>query len=61
MASSIKKRGQKIVRKFSRVSSKAREESKEHIKERLGRSPDRADALALTFAAPVRQPAAPAR
>ncbi|MBQ7202226.1 hypothetical protein IJS18_02460 [Candidatus Saccharibacteria bacterium] len=35
MASSIKKRGQKIVRKFSRVSSKAREESKEHIKENL--------------------------
>lgn len=28
-------------------------EAKEHIKERLTRSPDRADALALTFAAPV--------
>ena len=30
-------------------------ESKEKIKERLGRSPDLADALALTFAAPVRK------
>lgn len=29
-------------------------ESKDRIKERLGRSPDLADALALTFAAPVR-------
>ena len=28
-------------------------ESKEEIKKRLGRSPDRGDALALTFAAPV--------
>ena len=34
--------------------NRLRLESKEHIKERLGRSPDRADALALTFAAPVR-------
>lgn len=31
-------------------------ESKEHIKERLLRSPDLADALALTFAAPVAAP-----
>ena len=30
-------------------------ESKDKIKERLGRSPDLADALALTFAAPVRK------
>ncbi|MDO5531055.1 terminase family protein [Sutterella sp.] len=29
-------------------------EAKDKIKERIGRSPDRADALALTFAAPVR-------
>ena len=35
MANSLKKRGQKIVRKFSRISTKAREESKEHIKENL--------------------------
>ncbi len=35
MANNIKKRGQKIIRKFSRVSVKAREESKEHIKENL--------------------------
>lgn len=35
MANTIKKRGQKIIRKFSRVSVKAREESKEHIKENL--------------------------
>ncbi|MBR3228867.1 ABC transporter substrate-binding protein [Candidatus Saccharibacteria bacterium] len=35
MASSIKKRGQKIIRKFSRVSIKASEEGKEHIKENL--------------------------
>lgn len=33
MASSIKKRGQKFVRKFSRVSLKASAEGKEHIKE----------------------------
>ena len=33
MASSIKKRGQKFVRKFSRVSLKASVEGKEHIKE----------------------------
>ena len=35
MKDSIKKRGQKYLRKFSRVSRKAREESKEHIKENL--------------------------
>ena len=35
MADSIKKRGQKFLRKFSRVSVKASEESKEHIKENL--------------------------
>ena len=35
MANSLKKRGQKIVRKFSRISVKAREEGKEHIKENL--------------------------
>ncbi len=35
MANSIKKRGQKIVRKFSRVSVKARAESKEHIRENV--------------------------
>ena len=35
MANSLKKRGQKIFNKFSRVSLKAGEESKEHIKENL--------------------------
>ena len=35
MANSLKKRGQKFIRKFSRVSNKAREEGKEHIKENL--------------------------
>ena len=35
MANKLKKRGQKIVKKFSRVSVKAREEGKEHIKENL--------------------------
>ena len=35
MANSIRKRGQKIVQKFSRASLKASEESKEHIKENL--------------------------
>lgn len=35
MVSSIKKRGQKIIQKFSRASAKASEESKEHIKENL--------------------------
>lgn len=35
MANTLKKRGQKIVRKFSRISVKAREEGKEHIKENL--------------------------
>ena len=35
MANSLKKRGQKIIRKFSRISVKAREEGKEHIKENL--------------------------
>ncbi len=33
MAASLKKRGQKIIRRFSRASIKASEESKEHIKE----------------------------
>lgn len=33
MKNSIKKRGQKFIRKFSRVTTKASEESKEHIKE----------------------------
>ena len=33
MTNSLKKRGQKILDKFSRVSAKASEESKEHIKE----------------------------
>ncbi|MBR3138037.1 hypothetical protein IKG41_01680 [Candidatus Saccharibacteria bacterium] len=33
MANSLKKRGQKIIRKFSKVSIKASEEGKEHIKE----------------------------
>lgn len=33
MAANLKKRGQKFVRKFSRVSIKASEEGKEHIKE----------------------------
>ena len=37
------------------ASGKMMLESKEKIKERLGRSPDLADALALTFAAPVRK------
>lgn len=35
------------------AANKMRLESKDSIKERLGRSPDIADALALTFAAPV--------
>lgn len=35
MVDSIKKRGQKFIRKFSRVSAKASQESKEHIKENL--------------------------
>ena len=35
MANFLKKRGQKIFNKFSRVSLKAGEESKEHIKENL--------------------------
>lgn len=35
MGNTIKKRGQKFVRKFSRASIKASEESKEHIKENL--------------------------
>ena len=35
MADSIKKRGQKFIRKFSRVSLKASSEGKEHIKENL--------------------------
>ena len=35
MASAIKKRGQKIIRRFSRASKKAGIESKEHIKENL--------------------------
>ena len=34
-------------------SGKLRLESKEKLKERTGKSPDLADALALTFAAPV--------
>ena len=33
MAFSFKKRGQKIIRRFSRASAKASEEGKEHIKE----------------------------
>lgn len=35
MANSLKKRGQKIIRKFSRAGIKASAESKEHIKENL--------------------------
>ena len=35
------------------AANRLRLESKEHIKERLGKSPDLADALALTFALPV--------
>lgn len=35
MKNSIKKRGQKILRKFTRATYKAEEESKEHIKENL--------------------------
>ncbi len=35
MKDSLKKRGQKFIKQFSRVSSRAREESKEHIKENL--------------------------
>ena len=35
MKNSLKKRGQKLARKFSRASEKARVESKEHIKENL--------------------------
>ncbi len=36
------------------VAGKMRLESKENVKQRCGKSPDLADALALTFAAPVR-------
>ena len=36
------------------AAGKLRLESKEKVKERCGKSPDLADALALTFAAPVR-------
>ena len=35
MVDSFKKRGQKFLRKFSRVSVKASTEGKEHIKENL--------------------------
>ena len=35
MGNSVRKRGQKFLRKFSRVTSKAEAESKEHIKENL--------------------------
>ena len=35
MKSSIRKRGQRFIRKFSRASVKAGEEGKEHIKENL--------------------------
>ena len=35
MGTSLKKRGRKVLRKFSRASAKASEESKEHIKENL--------------------------
>ena len=35
MANSLKKRGQKFIRKFSRTSIKVGEESKEHIKENI--------------------------
>ena len=35
MVNSLKKRGQKFVRKFSRASMKASEDSKEHLKENL--------------------------
>jgi hypothetical protein len=35
MAGFLKKRGQKLVRKFSRASIKANEETKEHIKENV--------------------------
>ena len=35
MKKSLKKSGQKIVKKFSRVSRRASEESKEHIKENV--------------------------
>ena len=35
MANSIKKRGQKILRKFSRATIRASEEGKEHIKDNL--------------------------
>ncbi|MBQ3263826.1 hypothetical protein IJH06_01815 [Candidatus Saccharibacteria bacterium] len=35
MGNSLKKRGQKMIRKFSRASTKASEEGKEHIKENL--------------------------
>lgn len=38
---------------FFDAAGKMQLESKEKIKERLGRSPDKADALALTFASPV--------
>lgn len=38
---------------YTKTDSKRRIESKDEIKKRLGRSPDLADALALTFAMPV--------
>jgi hypothetical protein len=43
------------------AAGRLRLESKEKLKERCGKSPDLADALALTFAAPVRSGSALAR
>ena len=50
MGNSIKKRGQKFIKRFSRASLKASEESKEHIKENLiGRIPHIEDIRLLIF------------
>jgi len=40
---------------YNKLTGKKQLESKEEIKKRLGRSPDRADALCLTFAYPISQ------
>lgn len=50
MGNSIKKRGQNFIKRFSRASLKASEESKEHIKENLiGRIPHIEDIRLLIF------------
>jgi len=50
-------RGELVEPTYTFINGKFQLEDKDHIKERIGRSPDLADALALTFAIPD-QPAA---